>query len=139
MQVEINYWAVLLAALIVFGFSAVWYTPLVMGKRWQRAASITKPYPKNKLGLVYLLFGTAVLGGTYIFAHFVYIAHAFFDNSYLQDSLITALWIWVGFVVTRVVTHNVFEQKPRSLTYITILYELVCILIVATVIGVAGN
>lgn len=80
------------------------------------------------------LFVTLVTA--YVLAHFIYITHAFFDNSYLQDALTTALWVWLGFVAARFVMHGAFEQKPEKLTLLNVGFELVSLLAMGFIIGI---
>lgn len=71
----------------------------------------------------------------YVLAHFIYISHAFFGNSFLQDALTTSVWVWLGFTAARFVMHGAFEQKPEKLTLVNCAFELTSILAMGLVIG----
>jgi hypothetical protein len=71
----------------------------------------------------------------FVLAHAAYIAHIFFGNSFLQDSVMTAFWLWLGFTAARISTHDAFEQRPWRLTALNISYELITILIMGVIIG----
>jgi hypothetical protein len=74
----------------------------------------------------------------YILAHVSYLSNSFFHNSFLQDSMATAFWLWLGLTAARIFTHDLFEGRPSKLTLITVSHELVTLLIMGLVIGLVG-
>jgi hypothetical protein len=71
----------------------------------------------------------------YVLAHVTYLSNTFFGNSYLQDALTTAFWMWLGFTAARIVTHDAFENRPKQLTLLNISHELVTFLVMGVIIG----
>lgn len=47
---DINYLAVLVAALASFGIGALWYSPLLFSKAWQKEVGLTDEYMKENTG-----------------------------------------------------------------------------------------
>jgi hypothetical protein len=136
MNVEVNYLAVLLAALssMVVGF--VWYAKPVFGAMWMKLAKIDagKMKPGSSIGPIVSTFVLSLLTA-YVLAHVTYLAHVFFQNSFMQDALSTAFWVWLGFVMTRIMVHNMFEQKPGKLNLLAVGHEFVTIMLMGLIIG----
>jgi len=137
-MVEVNYIAVLLAALSTMLVGSVWYTPAVFGKIWMKLAKV-KPDQKMTTLQMTKLFGltfVAALVSAYVLAHVTYLSNQFFGNTFLQDALSTGFWLWLGFVVARILTHDLFEGRPGKLTLLTV--GNVTIMAMALVIGLLG-
>jgi hypothetical protein len=135
MDVQVNYLAVLLAAASSMVVGSVWYAKPVFGDMWTKLAKLDEK--KMKQGAGSALAGAFVLSliTAYVLAHVTYLANNFFGNSFLQDALTTAFWVWFGFVMTRILTHNIFEQKPAKLNLLAIGNELVTIMLMGLIIG----
>ena len=71
----------------------------------------------------------------YVLAHVTFLSNQFFDNSFLQAGVATAFWVWLGFVMTRILTHNLFEQRPAKLNLLAIGNEFVTIMLMGVIIG----
>jgi len=70
--VEVNYWAVLAAAVSTFVIGGLWYAPPVFGKAWQRAAGLSDEQLAK--GSPALIFGggfVLALVASYVFAMFL--------------------------------------------------------------------
>jgi hypothetical protein len=133
-MVEINWLAVVLATLTTMVVGSLWYMPKAFGNVWQKLARLDPKNmadPKKAIGLTLVAsFVTA-----YVLAHFTYIAFIFFGGSFLSNALKVAFWAWLGFTAARVLTHDLFENRPLKLTLITVAHELVTFLVMGLVIG----
>jgi hypothetical protein len=140
MDVSVNYLAVLLAALSTMVVGSIWYTPKVFGKMWGDLAGVDmNRQPKG--GEMVWLFGSTFVASlitAYVLAHVAFLSNQFFQNSFLQDSLTTAFWLWLGFIVTRVYVHDAFEGRRKKLTTLNGAHELVTVLVMALIIGLMG-
>lgn len=134
MEVQINWLAVVLAALSTMVVGSLWYSPKVFGNLWQKLAKLD---PKNMADPVKAISLTVVasLVTAYVLAHVAYLSNAFFGNSFLQDALTTAFWVWLGFTAVRILTHDLFENRPAKLTLLTVSHEFVTFMIMGLVIG----
>lgn len=140
MEVQINYLAVLLAAVSSMVVGAIWYMPNVFGTVWMRLAKLDKKQlDSNGAGPMVLTFGVSLITA-FVLAHFSNLAYEFYqqDYSFLMASLITAVWAWVGFTAARIITHDAFELRRKKLTLLTISHELVTLVVMGLVIGVVG-
>jgi len=135
MEVAVNYWAVLLATLSSMVVGSVWYMPKVFGNTWMRLARVDMD--KVKKGSWTPIIGAVVLSAltAYILAHVSFLAHQFFGNSFLYDSLSTAFWLWLGFGAARLLTHQLFEMRSSKLHVINAAHEFVTIMLMGLIIG----
>ncbi|HET6747485.1 MAG TPA: DUF1761 domain-containing protein [Candidatus Saccharimonadales bacterium] len=136
MEVMVNWWAVILATLSSMVIGSIWYAKPVFGNAWMKMIGKSdKDLQKN--GTVKPILITLVVSflTAYILAHVTFLSNHFFHNSFLQDALSTAFWLWLGFTAARIITHDVFEGRQWRLTLMTITHELVTILVMALIIG----
>jgi hypothetical protein len=138
MDVEVNLLAVVLAALSTLIVGSVWYTPKVFGNTWIKLAKLDKKNMANPKVAIPLAVIVSLFTA-YVLAHVAFLSNQFFKNSFLQDSLTTAFWLWLGFASARIITHDLFENRPDKLTLITIGHELVAIMTMGMIIGLLGT
>jgi len=110
-MVHVNYWAVLVAAIVVFALGWLWYSPLLFFKPWMRARGLDPAaamagakMPAGKL--VIELVRCLVLA--YIIAHFVAALG-------ISNWLIAAhfgLLLWVAFPVVLLTGSVIWENTP---------------------------
>lgn len=136
MNVDINYLAVLLAAVSSMVVGSIWYAKGVFGETWAKAAGIKLGDMKGSnmvttMGLTFILS----LLTAYVLAHVSFLSNAYFGHSFLQDALSTAFWLWLGLVMTRMVTHNLFEQRNGKFIWLNIGNEFVTIMLMGLIIG----
>lgn len=135
MEVAINWWGVILATLSTLVVGSVWYTKKVFGNSWVKL--IGKTEKQLAEGGVRPIIVTVIVSlvTAYVLAHVAFLSHKFFNNSWLQDSLTTAFWLWLGFVAARMITHDAFEHRPWRLTLMNTMHELVTLLVMGLIIG----
>jgi hypothetical protein len=138
MDVQVNALGVVLAAVASMVVGSVWYARPVFGSVWMKLAKVKMDGDKSKiapmLGLTFLMS----LITAYVLAHVSYLSNGYFGNSFFQDALTTAFWMWLGFTAARIFTHDLFEGRPSKLTLITVSHELVTFLVMGLVIGLVG-
>lgn len=135
MDVQVNWLAVVLATASTMVVGSIWYAKGVFGNLWMKLAKIDEK-KMQKAGMWPILITVIVSFITaYILAHVTYLAHAFFNNSFLQDAITTGFWLWLGLIAARIITHDAFEGRPKRLTLLTISHELVTIMAMAGIIG----
>ena len=136
MSVEVNYLAVLLAAVSSMAVGAIWYAKGVFGETWAKLAKVKlgDMGGTNVVAAMGLTFVLSLLTA-YVLAHVSFLSNKFFGNSFFQDAVSTAFWLWLGLVVTRMTTHYLFEQKPTKLIWLNIGNEFVTIMLMGLIIG----
>jgi hypothetical protein len=135
MNVEVNWLAVVLAMVSSMVVGSIWYAKPVFGKTWAKMVGLDDK--KMQEGSMKAIGITVVVSliTAYVLAHVAFLANAYFANSFLQDSITTAFWVWLGFTAARFITHDAFEQRPPKLTLMNITHELVTFLVMGVIIG----
>jgi hypothetical protein len=130
-----NYLAILIAAIAAFGWGAAYYTTL--SKQWLAAVGMTveqmqanrRPAPFI-ISFVALLVMAWVLAGT--------LGHLGPGQVTLKNGIISALFLWLGFVVTTVFVNNAYPGRKYSLSLIDSIHWLGVVVIQGAVIGGMG-
>lgn len=139
MNVEVNYLAVALAMLSSMVVGSIWYAPKVFGNTWMKLARIEfDPAKRKDVWKPMLTTAIVSLITAYVLAHLAFLSHHFFNNSFLQDAVTTAFWVWLGFTAARFITHDAFEGRRKKLTLINISNEFVTIMVMGLIIGALG-
>lgn len=128
---EINYLAVLVAAIVGFGIGSVWYGPL-FGKIWQKEMGWTdnppeKGHPGKTLTIAFLLtFLMAFMTAHLMTDHFV----GWIGGVHLGGELA------IGFSATALGIHYLFQKKSLKLWLIDSAYLTVILILMAVIIAV---
>ncbi|MEN8247612.1 MAG: DUF1761 domain-containing protein [Bacteroidota bacterium] len=130
MEANINYWAVLVAAISSFAIGALWYAPFLFGKVWQKAIGLSDEELKNAnmgktFGLAFVLgvmisFGMAMFFGEPIGLH--------------QGAMYGAMTA-IFFVIPSIGTLGLFEQHKLLLFLVNSGYKLVTYTVIGAIIG----
>lgn len=134
MEVQVNWLAVVLAALSTMVVGSVWYAKPVFGNLWIKLARLDEKNMASPVKAIILSVAASFVSA-YVLAYATYLSNTFFGNSFLHDALMTAFWAWLGFTVARLLTHDLFENRPHKLTLITMGHEFVAIMVMALIIG----
>ncbi len=131
-NITINYFAVIVAAIVNFVIGALWHGPL-FGKQWMALSSFTpesmrsmKMKPKTAMILGFL----SLLVTAYVLAHFVAIVNA----QGLMGALQLAFWIWLGFIAMIILGSVLWEGKSVNLYLFNIVYQFVGLFAMALVL-----
>lgn len=103
--------AISIATVAGFLFGSVWYG--VLGKFWIRASNLeeegTKPTPPT-MAIAFVCQAVMALAMAGVMWHM--------GINSIQGGLISAVLIWVGFVVTTIIVNHRFQRQRWSLTFI---------------------
>ena len=131
----INPLAVLIAAVAGFAFGAAYYVGL--SKQWLAAIGMTKEAVAARrspapfiVSIVALLIMAWVLAGG--------IGHLGPGQVTLKNGIVSALFVWVGFVATTVFVNNAYPGRKYSLSVLDSIHWLGVVVIEGAVIGAFG-
>lgn len=135
----INYFAILIAAVVSFVFGGVWYG--VLGKPWMAAIGKTEEqirevsagYPISPafiIAIISQLVMAFVLAGV--------IGHLGQGNVTPMNGVISGAFVWFGFVITTLATNHGFQGQKLALTVIDGAHWLGVLIIQGAVIGLMG-
>ena len=139
MNVEVNYLAVLIAAVVTVPLGFLWYSPYVLGKQWMRERGMTAESMKksqSEMGKWYAVSLVVALITAYFLSHVMVLSENFFGYPMLKVGLTTAFWMWLGFVMPVQLTATIFSDKRNwTLFGIDTGYQLVSLFAMGVVIG----
>jgi hypothetical protein len=130
-DVDINYVAVVVAALVPMFLGALWYSTALFARPWMRAVDRTQQELKGaQLG--YVISAVGALFMSYALARIDRWAKV--DD--LWNGALVGLLIWVGFVATVLAVNTYFSGRPLKLWLINAGYQLVALVLVGAIHGV---
>lgn len=130
-----NYFAIGLAAIAGYAFGAVYY--MALSKVWLAASEKTEEDIKNGAGIVPYVLAFAAAA---VMAHMLagILGHLGPGQVTLKNGLISAAFIWIGFVLTTTTVNNAFQGRKAMLTVVDAGHWLGVLLIQGAVIGALG-
>ncbi len=137
--VPINYMAVIVAAVanMVIGF--LWYGPL-FGKTWMKLSGINPgkidSAKASGMGKNYALAFGGSLVMSYVLAHALVFAAAYFEMGGVPAGLMSGFWNWLGFIAPVTLGTVLWEGKSWKLWLLMNGYYLVTLLLMGTILSV---
>lgn len=138
MNIEVNYLAVLIAAIASMVVGFLWYSPFILGKPWMKEKGYTAEGLKKEqkeMGKWYIVSFVLALITSYILFHVMTLSMSFFHYSKLQTGVTTAIFMWLGFIMPTQLTATLFGGKNLKLFGIDTGYQLVSVLVMGVVLG----
>ena len=130
-DVDINYVAVVVAALVPMFLGALWYSTALFARPWMKAVDRTQQELKGaQLG--YVISALAALLMSYALARIDRWAEV--DD--LWNGALVGLLVWLGFVATVLAVTTYFSGRPLKLWLINAGYQLVALVLVGAIHGV---
>lgn len=139
----VNYLAVLVAGVVGWVIGAAWYMSLA--KHWVAAHGKTMEEFKaqaeaakgtSAAWMPYLLAFIAELVMAWVLAGLL--AHLGPDQTNVWSGIVSAAFVWVGFVVTTIAVNNMFSMRKPMLTVIDGGHWLAVLLVMGIVLGLFG-
>lgn len=138
MQVPINYLAVLAGAVASMTLGFVWYGPL-FGKQWIALSGMTPEEmeaAKTKgMAKEYALTFVGSLAMSYVLAHAIVFASAYFSFGGVRAGLAAGFWNWLGFIAPVTLGTVLWERKPWKLWFLNNAYQLLTLLVMGTILA----
>ena len=128
---DLNWLAVIVAAVAWFAFSAIWYSVPPLSSAWMRAAKVT---PGDGTALVTLLIPTFI--GYLVTTIVIALLAKAIGASEWMDGLSLGVVLGVGFGVIGALVVQIYEQKGGSYWLINGLNAIIAYSIVAIIVTV---
>ena len=127
---QINYWAVLVAAVASFIIGSLWYTSLLFGNTWMKETGMTKE--KARQANMPLLLGTSFI----INLIMALLLAAFIGpDSNLAFGVVAGVLVGTGWVAFSTGIQYMFEQKSFKLFLINGGYQTVTFIVMGGIVG----
>jgi hypothetical protein len=131
-EFPINWWAVLVAAIVKMAIGAAWYSPLLFGPRWMALASCSEADMKARLPRLLTFDFVASLIMAFVLVHAVHYAGA----QTLATGAAVGFFNWLGFIATVTFGLTVYEKRPWALFGIANGFQLVSLLVMGAILAV---
>ncbi len=133
-NVEVNYFAVLVAAVASMIVGSVWYSQVLFGKVWVRLSGKSqKDIDKAKqrgMGKLYLMAFIGALVMAYVLAHFI----RYLEVTNVVGVIQLVFWLWLGLIATVSLGAVLWDGKPWGLYVLNVVYQLVSLIIIGIVL-----
>lgn len=129
---NVNYLAVLVAAIAYMALGALWYSPVLFGNAWMRGIGKTKEQVMAGFSLLNYLWGIIT---AFVAAYGIARLTGMTGGNTVADAVIISLLAAICFVLTTMGINDVFEKRPKGLTFINIFYHIVGFVIIGIIIG----
>lgn len=135
MWFDINFLAVLVAAVVSFAIGHLWYSPVLFGKQWMAEMGKTpeemERSMKDGMGRI-LGLGFAV---SFVTAYALAVLISLATISAPADGIKLAFVVWFGFVATLHYQGILYGEKSKHLFLIQAGYDLVALLAMGLILG----
>lgn len=134
-QIEFNYLAVVVAAIVSMVIGSLWYSPMLFGKKWMKLMGWSpEEMEKRKkgMGMAYLWMFIGSLVMAYVLSYFLGYSQA----ATLVEGAWVGFWAWLGFVAPVMLGGMLWEGKPKELYLINSGHNLVNLLVMGAILAV---
>jgi hypothetical protein len=133
-MVPINYWAVLVCAIINIFIGALWFGPL-FGKTLMQGVNSNSGSGNKSPGLGYFITFIGALLMSFVFAHNLVFASTYTQTFGISAGIMAALWTWIGFIAPLTITGFLWSGKSFKYWILDSGYYLVCLCIMGIILA----
>ncbi|HEX7966502.1 MAG TPA: DUF1761 domain-containing protein [Gammaproteobacteria bacterium] len=130
---NVNFFAVVLAAVATFGLGALWYSPFLFGKQWVAFNGYSADQieaMRKRGGKAYAVSFACYLVMALMFAVLLRITHI----SAIPAGIKLGGLLWLGFVATVGLTANLYSDKPLKAYLLDSGYQLVYLVVMGLIL-----
>src|SRR3989344_4191809 len=140
MEVNVNYLAIVVAAVASMVVGFVWYGVLFKN-RWMSLMGITSDSMANMkmtANQAYIWQFVASLVMAYVLAHSLLFANAYLNVGAIQAGVMVGFWNWFGFVAPVTIGIVLWENKPWTLWFLNVSNYLVSLIVMGVILSLWG-
>ena len=134
--ININYLAVLVAAIVGMGVGFLWYSNALFGKMWRDLMGFDEKKMKKSMqkgmGKTMTIAFVSTLLMSYVLSYFV----GYVQAKNIVDGVILGFWLWLGFFATTELGMVLWEGKPLKLYFVKTLHNLVTLAVMGAILAV---
>jgi hypothetical protein len=130
--ITMNWWAIIVAAVVYMALGAIWYSPSLFGNAWMKGIGKTKE--QLKAGFSPLSYVWALVF-SFLAAYGIARICVWVQRGTVWDGIVIGLLAGVCFVLASMGVNDVFERRPCRLTLINVVYHIVGFIIIGVIIG----
>ncbi len=133
-EFQINYLAVVVAALATIFIGALWYSPLLFHKLWVKAHG----YSEEKVEQLRKTAGRAFMVSLFcyvVMASVLAVLVSYAGVSTVLQGAFLGLLVWIGFLATLGLTAHMFSEKRLSTYLLDAGYQLVYAVVMGVILA----
>jgi hypothetical protein len=130
--ITINYWAVLVAAIVRMAVGFFWYSPPMLLKPWQALTGVTPESMRAGLGKAMAI---DIIGSLIMAFALANIIAASGISDWLNGAL-AGFWVWLGFMATLHVSLWGYENRSLKLIAINLGNNLIALVLMGALLAV---
>ncbi len=134
LSLNINYLAILIAAVVVMGIGFLWYSDMLFGKLWRKESKMDMSLPKPNGQAMFLMFAPNFIASVvmfYVLAIMIYWA----GDVGAYQGMLTGILVWFGFIATTQLNGILFEKQTVTYYLINTCFHLVSFAVAGAIIG----
>lgn len=131
----VSIWGILLAAASALVVGMIWYSKPVFGKKWQKALGMSDKQMKERMNAAMIVLVAVALLTAIALSYLAVYVHSYLGGSGLSAGFRASLIAGIGFGVTTVFAHGVFDPRETEVLYINAANRFVTIVIMGLIIG----
>jgi hypothetical protein len=120
---------VIVAALVQWGFGAVWYSPMLFGNKWVQLGKIQIDTDKMYSAMINGLIVSLIMAG--MMACFMYR----FQINTVMGGAAFGFELWLGFVATVTSYSLIYENRPKELYLLNNGYNLIGMVLMGMILS----
>jgi Protein of unknown function (DUF1761) len=128
---DVNWLAVLLAAIVRFAIGGVWFAPFAFGPAWGRMVGINAEAAKARMGRAMAVDFIAGFILAWVLANVL----QFLGVNRLVSGARVSFFLWLGFTAMPFLSAAMFEGRPMRLYAIVAGFWLVSLVVMGGLIG----
>ncbi len=135
MSVHFSVIGIILAVISAIVVGMVWYSPGVFGKQWMKIIGLSDAQMKK--GMAKIMPGVIIVAliTAYVLSIFIAYTHGYLGGSWLKAGFVSSLLAWIGFSVTTIFAHGLFEPRDKKVLYINAGNRLVTLVAMGLILG----
>lgn len=139
MTVDVNYWAIIVCAILSIVLGSLWYGP-IFGKPWMKmmgfnAPDKVTPEQKKQMMKSYAITTVGSLVMAFVLAHTLIFASTYLNSTGIWSGIGAGFWNWLGFVAPTTLGTVTWEGKPWKLWFINSGFYLVYLIIAGIILA----
>jgi len=129
---ELNWWAVVVATIAWFAFSAIWYSIPPLSKAWANAAGVDTTGDGPPLALLFI----PTLIGYFVTTVVIGLLVAGVGAETVSDGIVLGVVLGIGFGMVGALVNQVYESKGSAYFLINGLNAVIAFVIVGAILAV---
>lgn len=131
----INFWPILISAIVGFGIGALWYSPILFGKEWMELMKLDDmDIDEAKAKGIWKSYLTHFIGNIVSFGVLAFVI-ATSNASSAGDGVFFGFIVWLGFIAPIGISNLLWRKDPFKLVMIDTFQILIGLLAGGAIIG----